>query len=133
MAIIIKKQKETVNVKGTLLAVLVLGLCISITSASIRSLKELRRTQNLIKERAMLLDEVKRENEELKKQMDLEASKEFIEKEIRNKLDYSKEGETVLILPPDEELRKYAPNEAFDEEAEIPNWKKWAWIFDIPV
>ena len=46
---------------------------------------------------------------------------EFIEKEAREKLGYSKEGETILILP-DQDSTQYSVLSTQDTG---PNWKKW--------
>lgn len=83
------------------------------------------------------IDEAKKRVENLEKEKaDLEATKlivdssQFVEKEARDKLGYSKEGETVLILPPEDVLRKFAPS--FEEERfleEKPIYKRWIELF----
>ena len=113
--------------------IIVFGFCISITSASVKSIRSIIKTQKLAQDRVNAIEELKRENEILKNKIEIEQSQEFIEKEIRNKLDYSKEGEIVLILPPDEELERYKPKIIQNEAVNTPNWKKWAWMFDINI
>ena len=52
----------------------------------------------------------------------------FMEKEIRNKLGYTKGGEVLLILPPDEILLKLVNlNWELTGDIQKPthNWKKW--------
>jgi hypothetical protein len=52
----------------------------------------------------------------------------FLEKEIRDKLGYTKSGEVLLILPPDEILLELTDLN-WELEGAIqkttPNWKKW--------
>lgn len=76
--------------------------------------------------------------EEVKKQK-LEAiragldSGEFIEQQARDKLGLVREGETIVVLPPAEELRRFAPREeVFDVEFEremLPIFRQWVRLF----
>lgn len=64
---------------------------------------------------------------EIKKDVDTEA---FIEKEARERLGLAKEGDTVLILPPDEVLKKFAPKiEDELRQEELPIYKRWVRLF----
>ena len=79
--------------------------------------------------------------QEAKKQ-ELEAissgldSMEFVEQQARDKLGLAKLGETVVILPPEGELRKLAPREdEADESFELekrPIWRQWLNLFGLP-
>ena len=74
------------------------------------------------------LEKLELENEQLKHQGQIVQSPEFIEKEAREKLGFTKEGETVLILP--ENLReKMGFNQPQVSSQEIPNWEKWRRLF----
>ena len=76
------------------------------------------------------VENLEKEREELKARLEEVQSEEFIEKQLRDNLNMSKEGEIVLILPPDEVVRKLAPS--IEEEPETlpdPNWKKWVKLF----
>ena len=71
-------------------------------------------------------------NEALKKQLEDVDTEFYLEKQIRDKLGYSKEGEVVLILPPDEVLLQLVPKSPEKEDVSIePNWQKWAKLFLI--
>lgn len=63
-------------------------------------------------------------------------STEFIEQQARDKLGLAREGEVIVVLPPDEELRKLAPREdEIDESFELekrPIWRQWLNIFGLP-
>ncbi|MBN1169382.1 septum formation initiator family protein [Candidatus Woesebacteria bacterium] len=76
------------------------------------------------------VEQLKRENDTLKQDLKEKESEEFIEKELRDKLNLAKEGEIIVVLPDEEILRKLAP-EREDEEEYLPdpNWKKWLKIF----
>lgn len=74
------------------------------------------------------------ENNKLNKDLLYVQSQEYIEKQAREKLNMSKKGETVVIVP--EELTKQiATFEAtlsasfFEHPQPIPNWKKWWSLF----
>ena len=66
------------------------------------------------------LEQVQKEQAELKKQLAWVQSPEFIEKEAREKLGYGKDGEIIVILPKNDEIPNHTsqiPNK--------PNWKRW--------
>lgn len=55
-------------------------------------------------------------------------SEEFIEEEARNKLNMAREGETVVILPPN--VRELVGGgQAEIPKEELPNWQKWWRLF----
>lgn len=57
-------------------------------------------------------------------------TEEYIETELRQKLGLTRENEIVIILPEDEVVRRFAPNqELYTEELPDPNWKKWVKLF----
>ena len=60
-----------------------------------------------------------------------EDDKEYVvEKELRNSLGYSRQGEVVVVLP--EELIQKTIEEREEGELvveEIPNWRKWVILF----
>lgn len=75
------------------------------------------------------LEQVKKENEELKKTRNYYQSEEFLEEQIRNKLGMAKPGEKVLVLP--EKFKEDQNNKTEKEEelVNIPNWQKWLALF----
>ncbi len=68
--------------------------------------------------------------EELKKMQ----GNEFLETQLRDKLGLAKKGESVVILPDPETLKKLVP-EIPDEKDYLPDppYKKWLKIFDIKI
>ncbi len=73
------------------------------------------------------------ENQELKKRLAEVQSPEFIEKEAREKLGLGREGETIVVLPKQDEISNIPARNAFgiaDAGGQYPisnepNWKKW--------
>lgn len=66
------------------------------------------------------------ENRDLKKQLEYVNTFEFVEKEAREKLGMSKEGETVIILP--ENIKELA-NRKEEKKEDVPIWKQWVQLF----
>jgi cell division protein FtsB len=78
------------------------------------------------------VEKLKKENEDLQRELEFVQSEEYIEKQLRDNLGLAKEGETVVILPDEDIVRKFAPRN--DKEEEIlpdPNWKKWMKLFGL--
>jgi cell division protein FtsB len=86
-----------------------------------------RTTAKSVVEAQKQLEDLKRENEALKKDLRYKSSDKFAEEEIRNKLGMAKPGETVVILPKgDSNLQLTANNQP---PVDIPNWQKWWNLF----
>lgn len=95
-----------------------------------------RSTVNML-DRGKALDKAKENVEVLEKEQarllklqEKADSDQFVEKEARNKLGLSRPGETVVVLPPEDVLRKFAPpaeKESFVEE--LPIYKRWTRLF----
>lgn len=97
-----------------------------------RNLIKIRQAKQKVKEAERQVEELKKETDELARKLEIIKSEEYKEKEIRDKLGLSKEGERIIVLPDEEILRKLAPR--FEEEPETlpdPNWKKWARLFGL--
>jgi len=78
----------------------------------------------------VVIEKLKRENDELARKVEDVQGVEFVEAQVRNKLGLVKPGETVVILPDEEILIKLAPKVAIEEETlPDPNWKKWVHLF----
>lgn len=84
-----------------------------------------RETSLKVKESEERLEELKRENETLKEELEYKTSDEFAEEEIRNKLGLAKEGETIVVLPKEGVNKK---QEAKGEKQKA-NWQKWWELF----
>lgn len=89
-----------------------------------------------IKETKEKLARLKEENKQLLEKLDYYQSNEFLEEQIRNKLQMAKPGETILILP--EEINGKRLEEALTSSGqlvdsvvkeELANWQKWLRLF----
>ena len=109
---------------------LVIGLIVMLIFSLLGDIKRVRKAEKLISERQNNLEKLENEQVELKVRLEEVQSEEYIEKQIRDNLNLAKEGEIVVVLPPDDVLRKLAPK---IEEEEVtlpdPNWKKWLQLF----
>jgi len=114
------------KIVGYAIWVLILMLGIS----AIRNFGRITRVRSEIAKERERVESMKRKNEELAKRLAETQSVEFVEAEIRNKLGLVKEGETVVILPDEETLRKLAPNLLSEPETlPDPNWRRWLKLF----
>lgn len=90
-----------------------------------RTLVDLNRQNNIIKETEDRLQKSKVENEKLKRDLAMVESSEYIEKEARNKLNLGKEGEIVLLLPSISPIISPTPAPIDD----FANWQRWIKLF----
>jgi cell division protein FtsB len=120
----IKRKLKTYS-NYVLIAVFSLML-ISLT----RNILKIRTFRGRLTETEERIEKLKSENEVLGEKLDTFQSDEYIEKQLRDKLGLAKEEETIIVLPDEETIRKFAPKT--EEEEEIlpnPNWKKWFKLF----
>ena len=69
---------------------------------------------------------LQKEQDEIKKKLEVASSPAFIERVARDKLGLAKEGETVVVLPSEDFLKTLSPNFGTQEdELPKPNWRKW--------
>ena len=96
----------------------------------VRNIQKINSAGLIVKQEEEKLAKIEEENRELEKRLSQAKDEYNIEKQIRDKLGLAKEGEIVVILPPPEVLRKFAPEDREEEEVlPDPNWKKWARLF----
>lgn len=100
-----------------------------------RNLLELwQQRQRLARTKRELL-ELEQKELDLKRQLVYYQSDEYIEKIARDKLLWSKEDESIIILPkdaaqePSEDLLFLTSQR--ESETNIPNWRKWLKLFDF--
>ena len=95
-----------------------------------RSISKINEINTEIAKSQAEVEALKQKEDDLKAQLNEVRSDDFIERQLRDKLNFSKEGEIVVVLPPDEVLLKYAPSDDIGEATlPDPNWKKWAKLF----
>ena len=112
--------------KRTFLLIFAVLVSIVLVINSTKRILGLRTNSLSVGEAEKQLEELKQENEALKKELEYKKTDQFAEGEIRNKLGLAHEGETIVILPKEEDGSSSA--EASEDEQK-PNWKKWQTLF----
>ena len=96
----------------------------------IQNASKVLRTRNEIQKEKEKVAKMKEVNANLEKQIAEAQSTTFIEKQVRDKLGLAKAGESIVILPDEDILRKLAPQTGLEENVlPDPNWKKWMKLF----
>ncbi len=72
--------------------------------------------------------QIQKRNEELKKTLAEVQSTAFLETQARNKLNYSRNGETVVVIP-QSEIDKVLQAQIKPTEVKVPNWQGWLNLF----
>jgi len=114
--------------KITVLLILVLG-GLQIISLS-RQVIDLLSAGDRLTEAEQKLEQVKKENEDLRRQLSYDQSPEYLEKQAREKLNRARPDETVVVIP-DELINVYTVDEKPrpTPTPEPPNWKQWRQAF----
>lgn len=74
------------------------------------------------------VDKLQKKNTQLKKKFQEVQTPQFIEREARDKLNFSRPNETVIIIP-EEEIEKVLNAQKGVEEIKLPNWQGWLRLF----
>lgn len=101
--------------------ILVVGIIIIVNLS--RSLFDLLKKDEVIDKTKNRLEKVEQENNDLKDKLSEVQSKDFVEKQAREKLNLGKEGEVVVILP------SISPPPPEEEKKVLANWEKWLELF----
>ncbi|BCX14376.1 MAG: hypothetical protein KatS3mg088_059 [Patescibacteria group bacterium] len=113
-----------------LITIGLLILSILIIGAFFRNFSKLKKAKEKIAEKEREINDLKKKNEEIKNRLKEISSDSYIEKQLRDSLGMSKEGEKVVVLPDEETLKSFVPNIYTKEEVtEQTNWKKWLDFF----
>lgn len=118
------------GVAGRLYFYFALILSLILVISILKALVKIKQVQDEIANKELEVEKVAKEQGDLQNKLDYTKSQEFVEKQLRDKLGLAKQGEIVVILPPPEVLRKFAPH--YTEEQEVlpdPNWKRWLKLF----
>lgn len=99
-----------------------------------RNIAKIRASGGKIGLKAQEVKELELQQEELQKELARIESAEYIEKQLRDNLGYSKEGEIIIVLPEDEILREIGKLKVENIDAlPDPNWVRWAKLFEIQI
>lgn len=107
-----------------LIAAILFGFLVIVNST--KRLLMFRGTSQKVAQTEVRLEELKKENETLKRELEYKKSDDFAEGEIRDKLGLVKEGEIVVVVPKEMDNSQSTTD---DRQAQMPNWKKWWELF----
>ena len=122
---------DLIKVKLKLYSGFIIAFVIALLIISLmRNITKTITAQKRIQKEKARVENLRVENEKLRERLEKEMSEAYIEKQMRDKLGLAKEGETIVILPDEETLKKLAPGLLSEEDVlPAPNWKKWLNLF----
>jgi cell division protein FtsB len=97
-------------------------ILILIINNLIGSISDIWQKKDFVTQAQKELDFQKQENQRLKSALSYSQTQEFIEKEARDKLFMTKQGEQKVLIPQE-------PENPQDSQDNSPNWKKWWSLF----
>lgn len=106
------------------LIVLILFFAINIIGQITNALKAEERFQDLVE----TLHRLEIKNKQLRLKLEYVKDAEFIEKEARDKLLFTKEGEALIIIP-EEKLRQVLQKDQKQKDVRLPNPLGWWKLF----
>ena len=127
----LEKLVESAKVKfKSSLKYVFIFLFIFLSLSLIRNIIKISQAGKRIEEESRKVSKLEEENTELKKEIGEVSSEDYIEKELRDKLGLTKEGETIMVLPDESVIKSLAPKPEKEEETlPDPNWKRWLKLF----
>jgi len=122
-------QKATIKLSSLTNYAVWLFILLLVVS-TVRNIGKVMSIREEIKSEKQRIFKMEAENRALQAQVAMTQDPQFVETEIRNKLGLVKEGETIVVLPDEETLRKLAPTAKMSEDLlPPPIWKKWVNLF----
>ncbi len=127
-------QTSLQNVMGRIVKWLtrigIIILIILVMSSLVQGILAIKRSNDKIQQEKEKVAQEQKRNAELKKQIEEINSQSFTEQVARDKLGLAKPGETVIVLPDKEVLKRLAPHLEEEQDAlPDPNWQKWLKLF----
>lgn len=104
---------------------LIFIICIVLFINLVRSFFHLRQQGEIIKNVEDKLRQVKQEQDNLKRQLARTESRQFVEKQAREKLNLGKKGEITIVLP---SISPYIEPTSTPIDTSL-NWQKWVSVF----
>lgn len=115
---------------GKLIGYAVLMLVFLMGVSVVRNVSRVYAIKREVEAEKARLAKIEKENKDLQDQIAKTQSPDFVEKQVRDKLGLVKEGETEVVLPDADTLRKLAPKFAQEEDMlPDPIWKRWLKLF----
>jgi len=113
------------NRKPIQILIIIVGI-ILIVSLS-RSILKMFKARDELKLAEQKIEELQEEAASLTEKKEFYQSEEFIEQEARNKLNMVKEGEIVVVLPPN--IKEILGEKETQPQISVPNWRQWLNLF----
>lgn len=94
--------------------------------SSVRRILTFRTTSQKVSQAEARLEQLRKENEVLKSELEYKKSDEFAESEIRNKLGLAKKDEAIVVVPKKDDDSQSTID---DRQSKVPNYIKWWNLF----
>lgn len=117
--------------RSTIISVFIFFIGILLTMSLVRNINTILSANAKISQTQDRLASLESKNEQLKQEVDRIGSSGFKEQQARDSLGMAREGEVVVILPPEDILRKLSSVVETQSWQELPkpNWRKWMELF----
>ena len=127
----LKNLVETITFKAKLYFRYFLIIASIFLSVSlVRNIIGIREAAKRIDEARSRVEILKEENAELQATLSEIESEAFMERQLRDSLGLTREGETLVVLPDNEEIMKFSHPEPREiPKLPDPNWKLWLNLF----
>ena len=106
-----------------ILFIVIVVILLVIVNGLAHSIYDIWQKKDYVTQAQNELDLQKQQNSQLKAQLTYAQTPEFIEKEARDKLFMTKQGEQKILLPQDSEKT------AQENRNNLPNWQQWWNLF----
>ncbi len=113
------------NKKPIQILIIIIGIALIVSLS--RSILKMFKAKDELRLAEQKIEELQKEAASLTEKKEFYQSEEFIEQEARNKLNMVKEGETVVVLPPN--LKEILGEKENQPPAPLPNWRQWLNLF----
>ena len=120
-----KKMNLSIRSRSIQIIIIIAGISLIVNLS--KDIMRLLRSGDELKLAEQKVIELEEERVLLKEKKEYYQSEEFVEEVARNKLNMSKEGETIVILPEDVQGILGTKNSQMPEF--IPSWKQWINLF----
>jgi len=105
-------------------------LIIILLASTVKNIGKVNAIRKQIEDERIKVERMQTENVELQSRIVESQGSDFIEKQIRDKLGLSREGEAIVILPEESVVKSLSPPQTTQEDIlPDPNWRKWFKLF----
>lgn len=105
-------------------------LVILLIVSAVKNINKVMGIRKLVETERQRVEKMQAENAKLQAQIAEAEGTDFIDKQMHDKLGFTKTGETVVVLPEDSIVKSLAPTQTSDEDTlPDPNWVKWKKLF----